>query len=350
MSASEADQYKADLEALEALRADAFDLERIEGLLDRFNVFEATGFTDQELMHSRFLAFFLDPRRNHDLGDLFLKSLLQKVSESSDRASLPPDLSSADDGSLGETTVETEVYTGDGRIDILLLNEVGQWAMIIENKVWSAEHSGQLNRYHRFIKRKYPYWQVSGIYLTPFGDAPSHKAYDPFGYAVLCDLLDGILSDPDSTPSADVRMSIRHYAQMVRRNIVGDSEVTRLAHEIYHKHRQALDFIYEHRPDPQGAIRGFMVRLIRNTKRLMYKGTYKNALIFFRPEEWEEVSAFNEGPAKHGFFRFVFHNNRSDGLTLFLETTPGDEEIRRRLFNMGQRDDSTFHSNRACGR
>lgn len=71
----------ADLEALRALQADASELERVEELLGRFNVFETIGFTNQELMHSRFLAFLLDPKRNHGLGDLFLRSFLRNCSE-----------------------------------------------------------------------------------------------------------------------------------------------------------------------------------------------------------------------------------------------------------------------------
>ena len=60
---------QADLEALEALQADASELERIEELLDRFNVFEAIGFVDNEVMHSNFLAFLFDPKRNDGLKD-----------------------------------------------------------------------------------------------------------------------------------------------------------------------------------------------------------------------------------------------------------------------------------------
>jgi hypothetical protein len=44
MSESEDASTKADLEALKALKADASKLEQIEGLLNRFNVFEAIGF------------------------------------------------------------------------------------------------------------------------------------------------------------------------------------------------------------------------------------------------------------------------------------------------------------------
>ena len=60
MSESETTSTVAGLEALEALQADASELERIEGLLDRFNVFEAIGFVDNEVVHSNFLALLLN--------------------------------------------------------------------------------------------------------------------------------------------------------------------------------------------------------------------------------------------------------------------------------------------------
>jgi len=64
MSESETVSAKADFEAIKALRADASELERIEGLLDWFNVFETIpGFDKDEVMHSNFLASLLDPTR-----------------------------------------------------------------------------------------------------------------------------------------------------------------------------------------------------------------------------------------------------------------------------------------------
>ncbi len=51
MSEPYAAPSQADLDALKALEADAPELERLEDLLDRFNVFEAIGFVDQLAKH-----------------------------------------------------------------------------------------------------------------------------------------------------------------------------------------------------------------------------------------------------------------------------------------------------------
>jgi GNAT superfamily N-acetyltransferase len=88
MSKFESAYIKTDFEAIRALEADASELERIEVLLDRFNVFETIGFITKETAHSRFLAFLLDPRQKHGLGSLLLKRMLREALASADKPPL----------------------------------------------------------------------------------------------------------------------------------------------------------------------------------------------------------------------------------------------------------------------
>ncbi len=74
---------------------------------------------------------------------------------------------------------------------------------------------------------------------------------------------------------------------------------------------------------------------------MVHKGG-KGKYILFRPKEWEGVAALNAGSRDSvGFFRFVFRNNPNE-LDLFLESAHGDEVIRGRLFEMGQKNRSLF--------
>ncbi len=158
------------------------------------------------------------------MGNSFLAGLLRKGLETDRVVSLPLANDNADGGGLGRTTVHTEVYTDDGRIDILLLNEAGKWAMVIENKIDSTERSGQLDRYYRFVEENYPGWKVLCVYLTPRGYEPSHEAYQPFSYGTVCEIINSTLEVLGSTLSPDVRMSMEHYAQIVQRHIVSNPE------------------------------------------------------------------------------------------------------------------------------
>lgn len=94
-----------DLRALEDFLVANRDLERLEALLDRFNILEALGVVRQELRHSDFLAFLMDPRGNHGLGDTFVKRLLQRA------------LMVAGDVSVPLTPIELELWDL-GRVEV----------------------------------------------------------------------------------------------------------------------------------------------------------------------------------------------------------------------------------------
>ncbi len=317
-----------DLEALRALEADASKLQHLESLTNRFNVFETIGFINQELTHSRFLAFLLDPRQSHGLGDVFLAKFLNE-------ASLHLDLHDKD---LDLTLVHREWQ----HVDILLVNETHRFAVIIENKIWTTEHSDQLDRYYRIVRKGYPGWQVFGVYLTPYGSSPSHEAYSFLSYETVCEVLDEVLEEAGSMlASSDVRMSVEHYVQMVRRRILEDPEIVRLCQQIYRKHKQALDLIYKHRPDHQASNRRILTNLVGNTEGLVLTGKWRG-YVWFHLMEWE-ASALQVNNDPNGFFRFVFHNS-PDGVDLYLETSPGNEATRRGLFEMGKKDEALFNS------
>src|SRR5438045_1805150 len=88
----ESDNAGGDLGALQDFLVENGDLEHLEALLDRFNIFEAVGVVRQELRHSDFLAFPLDPQQSHGLGALFATRLLQRALRSTTASLRPIDL------------------------------------------------------------------------------------------------------------------------------------------------------------------------------------------------------------------------------------------------------------------
>jgi PD-(D/E)XK nuclease superfamily protein len=69
LSPSELDKRRA---ALEEFVFDNPDLERLEAILDDFNPFVVLRWSHQELRHSGFLRWLLDPSKTHGLGSYFL--------------------------------------------------------------------------------------------------------------------------------------------------------------------------------------------------------------------------------------------------------------------------------------
>src|SRR3972149_7475372 len=67
-------------ELLERFILNNEDLARLEESTGQFNIFEALGIVRQEIRHSNFLAWLMNPAQTHGLGDYFLKGFLFKTS------------------------------------------------------------------------------------------------------------------------------------------------------------------------------------------------------------------------------------------------------------------------------
>ena len=112
------------------------ELERLEDIISDFNLFEVLNLQKQEIRHSNFLAWVLNPTQPHALGSYFLKRVLIKASSRG--------------GSIGDNPIspidvdvwdlsETLVLREENRIDILLLNEGEGFVCAIENKIDSQD-------------------------------------------------------------------------------------------------------------------------------------------------------------------------------------------------------------------
>lgn len=121
---------------------------------DSFNIFEILRLqSDEQRLHSRFIAHLLNPSGSHEMGSLFLDSFLSIVAIKFDSAS---------------AKVSTELFVGrvdhkaktGGSIDIYLEDKYGQ-GISIENKIYAIDQKNQLERYWNYRNGKN---QV--IYLT----------------------------------------------------------------------------------------------------------------------------------------------------------------------------------------
>ena len=329
-----------DRHALEALIVDNSELERLEALLGQFNLFEAIGAVRQELRHSDFLAFLLDPAQNHRLGDEFLRRFLLKARQSTKLWS--PSISAVNLAvwDLDETLVLREWRN----IDILLVNDQHRLVVVIENKIDSGEHSRQLDRYWAIATQQYPGWHVVGLYLTPAGAISSAETYASLDYVAVAELAERLAETRQSTLGADVRTVLTHYAQLLRRHVVSESEIADLCREIYRKHRRALDMIYEYRPDQQAVIYDLLVALVRSTSGLDLD-QYSKSNIRFAPNNWDapELKEGSGWTASKRILLFQF-NNATDSLKLHLYIGPGPAETRSMLLEMAKGAGAPFYS------
>ena len=135
-----------EIESLERFLLDNPKLDRLEGILSQFNIFETLKIVQAEVRHSNVLAWLLDPTANHGIGSYFLQHFL-KVFVSENKTLLSNILTIFDIEMFGFGDVE--IRREWKNIDILLIirEESKEVVLAIENKVKSIEHHNQLQRY-----------------------------------------------------------------------------------------------------------------------------------------------------------------------------------------------------------
>lgn len=245
MKQTEIASKASDAEALLINLLDDSDFQSLSMMEEQFNIFDALGTRRQELRHSDFLSYILDPNRPHGLGDNFLRDFLLDVTQESEIDypqafhGIPLRIESLDDVQVSRERLN---------IDILLrLPE--KWLVVIENKVGAKEHGKQLIKYEEQAKTNLGGLPTLFIYLTPNGQPASRRNWLPVSYSLVHKLAKK-WSDVSST-SAEVKTALSDYADYLEGHVLEDSKVAELCRSIYKRHKQAIDLLSEHVPTPK---------------------------------------------------------------------------------------------------
>jgi len=118
-----------------------------------FNIFTLLLKSGDEVnLHTKFIYELLNPNGSHHQGRLFLDLFLKELF-------------------LDTPKERVEAFREKDNIDILL--QSSESAIIIENKIYTQDHSSQLSRYWKQIKGQgYKESNMHLIYLTLFGEQP----------------------------------------------------------------------------------------------------------------------------------------------------------------------------------
>lgn len=224
------------------------DLDRLERSIDKFNIFTALKLDNAEIRHSNFLAWLMNPRESHDLGDYFLKEFLKTAIKGflqDERIEIKPQ------DILNRRFYECEIRREDNNIDILIINPETKFVCLIENKVWSGEHSQQLERYAQYVKKQFKGYKKLHIFLTPEPGTDNavlergEAFYIQMGYEQVVEAIEKTLKHRGHIVSDDIRIFIEHYKKMIERNIMNkiDKDVMDFCRGLYQNHKDAIDLI-----------------------------------------------------------------------------------------------------------
>lgn len=309
---------------LVALLDSVTSFEREHELREAFNIFDAVGMRTQEIRHSRFLAFLLDPLAMHGLGEYFLRTFLEHVMAESDSPAMTrlavilADLSAA------------EVYTERDHFDITVWLPQQKLLLVIENKIGASESSNQLLKYRERVKQQYPEEKFCGVFLTADGYDGDDPDWISVGYTTIFSQLQTLLlQDPSAVLAPDVRMAVKHYSQLIRKHIVTDETLIEACRSIYAKHRSALDLIIKH--GQVSLVREAAQRFLKKTTELHDAGGGNSLRVNMVGSAWKDISSFRVADTSrwgHPFpLQFWFRlDERKSMLNLHIEVGPVRED------------------------
>ena len=226
-----------------------------------FDAMAFLGLSGSEAIHSKVLAWLLDPLGSHGAKDEFLRGFLLETTKEARLAGIETVALAEKSGfDWLETRVHREwhniVEGYEGYLDILLLNQKEGFVCAVENKVFSGEHGQQLTRYRKALAADFPDdFARHHVFLSPRGTVPcqdeDRQYWTPVNYGMVLRLVEHTIVNSSHPVREDVRIFLEQYATTLRRRIVADADtnVREMARSIYLKHRKAIDLMIHHRPD-----------------------------------------------------------------------------------------------------
>ena len=281
---------------------------KLDQVLSRFNIFEATDMGRREVKHTKFLTYLLNPNESHDLGDAFLKNFLLRTVTSLDALSDFPSVLDLD-LSFARVDAEFSKFEANGKnkkgtLDCLIripyrgavpTGSPQEVIIAIENKIDASQGQNQLEKYTKLLEMCFPSKNIYKIYLTLEEEKPDDADWTNILYknTVLpaVDLIIENLSDKGSTYIKEI---LNDYRDLLSENdpqaINADALAVELTQDekiksyvehlkgkdisidsvgsIYIKHKKALDYLYQFKHDARSKTLEWWERKLPQMKNL----------------------------------------------------------------------------------
>lgn len=262
------------------------DFDRLELGLNQPNIFEILRISKNEIRHSNFLSWLLNPKGSHGMGEVFLKKFLREIF-SSEKST---DIDQIEVNRIDYSNVE--IIREWKHIDLLII--LDDIVISIENKVHSKEHSNQLVRYRNIVEDEFPNKRKSFVYLTPEGIESEKESdvYIQLSYDVIIESIDRVLDIYKESISNKIKNYLMDYSIILKREIMGNDKLTELSNRIYKNHKEILDFIFEKKPDILDDVRYWLTKVLK--ERGFIIGSENKYYVRFTKKKIQELTYYNK--------------------------------------------------------
>lgn len=311
------------------------EFEKIEMSLKEPNIFKALAVERMELKHSNFIAYLLNPNSNHGINDIFIKKFLRDIF--SDSKADERSIFDVDSINLNSIEIRREWRN----IDILII--LNDDIIVIENKVDTMDHSNQLKRYKKIVDENFQKLKKHYVFLTPFGYEPDNEEsrviYINYSYYQISIILASILEIYKNNLSSKVINYIVDYKKIIDMELLMNDNLNEIALKLYNAHKDALDFIFENRPDPASILYPYFEKeLIRRGYKISSKN--KGYIKFTSEKLNQNIPKTGQGWSNKEAFLFEIDFFWSGKDSIFKAViSPCDEITKKKLLNSVERCD-----------
>ena len=311
-------------QALKEFLMDISCLDELSRWANPTNIFNVLKLVRTEIRHSNMLAWLLDANESHGLGDLFIRELMNPfvAGKENNIDWLMMDYTSC--------SVRREWRN----IDILIFSESEKKMIVIENKIDSGEHDNQLEVYFNRLNQDphFSAYDAIYLYLTPDGRTPSiPETWQILDYDTLIDVLARVRKKREL--SIESQVLIDNYINIVRREIVKDTELIEICQKIYRKHRVALDLIFDNKPDEKGDIKTMLVSELNRQGKTIHSIEKKSGVVF-RTNFMSKILKDD----MYGYYFFIFDENEGRSVrirfNLYLESSDVPSAYYQHMMNL----------------
>ena len=209
------------------------------------------------------------------------------------------------------------------------MNEPSKKVVItIENKISTSEHSGQLQRYRKIIEKKFNNFKKIFIFLSPNHAVPNDENWVGMTYAIIANLIEDLLNSKKDNLSNNVYNFINQYNIILRRYIVGNSEIEEICRSIYKKHQKALDLIFQYKPDISLEVSECLQNLLKKDKRVNFISASKTCISFSTGAINSVIDKITKISPDSGKILYLEFRNYENKLAIYFLIGPGEQEHR----------------------
>lgn len=211
------------------------------------NLMSILGVAHKELQHSNFLSWLFDPKETHGKEDYFIKEFIKlyfRENQYDDLGGLTG-LSVFDFVRLNLD--DLDIKREHKNIDLLLTSLSNKLIIVIENKIFARERKGQLKKYRTHIENNYQDYKYRiYIYLSLFEQEISQSEQEYYVCITYEHIIKLLESSLESDLSENTRFVISQYIQTLKVIMNDNSEIEKLAKELYDEYKPSFDLVYKY--------------------------------------------------------------------------------------------------------